>query len=401
MDKKLTVKVGPIKIGGKNPIAIQSMTNTNTEDVEKTAAQCIELAKAGSEMVRVTVNTEKAAAAISKIRKILNKKGYEDLPLIGDFHFNGHLLLKNYPECAKILDKYRINPGNVGFGKNHDENFDEFIKIAIKNKKPVRIGVNSGSVDQELLAKLLTKNSKLKKSNSPDDVLIEAMVKSTIESAKTAEKLGLKQNQIVLSIKMSDVQNTVKAHELLVKKTKKHPYIIHVGLTEAGSGDKGLISSSAALAILLQQGIGETIRISLTQEPGESRTKEVEACRLLLQSLGLRYFSPQVTSCPGCGRTSSTAFQKLAKQVTDNIQKKLPLWVKKYPNCRKLKIAVMGCVVNGPGESRHADIGISLPGNGEAPICPIYIKGKLYKNISGKDIGKQFIKILEELVKKL
>lgn len=410
------VKIGSTKIGGGNVIAIQSMTNTNTEDAKKTAAQCIELANAGAELVRITVNTEKAAKAVPQIRKILNEKCCSHIPLIGDFHFNGHDLLEKYPECAKALDKYRINPGNVGFGKNHDDNFAKIIKIAIKNKKPVRIGVNSGSVDQEVLAKLMNKNAKLESPgtynssispespntaefpNSPEDVLIDAMVKSALDSAKYAEKLGLKQNQIILSVKMSDVQQTIKAHELLTKRMTAHPYAIHLGLTEAGTGDKGVIASAAALSILLQKGIGNTIRISLTPEPGQSRTKEVEACKHLLQSLGLRYFAPVVTSCPGCGRTSSTEFQKLARKINAHIQKKLPTWLKKHPECCKTKIAVMGCVVNGPGESRHADIGISLPGNGEKPVCPVYIRGKFYKNLKGSHIAEDFLKILEGFI---
>ena len=374
-----TVFVRSIKIGGQNPIVIQSMTDTDTADAKATAKQCMQLVDAGAEMVRMTVNTNFAAAKVSEIRKILNAHGYKDLPLIGDFHFNGHILLKDFPEMAKTLDKYRINPGNVGKG---DKNFSEIIKIAVANNKPVRIGVNWGSFDKK--------------------ISMEAMVSSAIHSAELAEKLGLKQNQIILSVKTSTVQSTVKAYQLLVEKMQKnkHLYALHLGLTEAGSGIQGLISSSAALAILLQQGIGDTIRISLTPTHGEPRTQEVKACKSLLQSLGLRYFTPQITSCPGCGRTDSAFFQKITKEINAAIEKKLPTWLKKYPQIAKLKIAIMGCAVNGPGEASHADIAISLPGRMEKKVAPVYIKGRFVKSLQGQKIPRQFIQLLEDYIRK-
>ncbi len=353
------VKIGKIKIGSKNPVAIQSMTNTDTANATATAKQCMELADAGAELVRITVNNEKAAAAVPKIRKILDAKGYKDLPLIGDFHYNGHSLLEKFPETAKTLDKYRINPGNVG------GHFDSIIKIAKKLNKPVRIGGNWGSMDDK------------------------DMVKNIIASASRAEKLGLKQNQIVLSVKTSEVQDTVEAYELLVKKTAKHPYAIHLGLTEAGSAAKGLISSSAALAILLQKGIGDTIRISLTPKPDQSRTEEVKACRILLQALGLRQFHATVTSCPGCGRTDNKVYQHLAAEVEK--------FISKTTNFPPIKIAVMGCHVNGPGEARHADIALCLPGKSEEKIAQVYKKGKFCKNLVGKNIIKEFLEILKSL----
>lgn len=378
-----------VKIGGKNPIVIQSMTDTDTADAKATAAQCMQLADAGSEMVRLAVNTNLASAKIPEIRKILDAKGYKNLPLIGDFHFNGHILLKDFSEMAKTLDKYRINPGNVGGKDKYNHNFSEIIKIAVSNNKPVRIGVNCGSLD-----------ARLAKPKSEGDVIISAMVESAIRSAESAEKLGLKQNQIILSVKMSDVQDMVKAYQLLAERMQKnkHLYAIHLGLTEAGSGMQGIVSSSAALAILLQQGIGDTIRVSLTPEHGGPRTKEVEVCKTLLQSLGLRYFKPQIISCPGCGRTNSAFFQKLTKEINEKIEKKLPAWQKKYPQTAKLKIAIMGCAVNGPGEAKNADIAISLPGKTEKKVAPVYIKGKFVKTLSGNKIAEQFIKLIENLL---
>lgn len=399
-----TVLVGGIKIGGKNPIVIQSMTNTDTADAKSTAKQIIELADAGSELVRMTVNTNLAAAQIPEIRKILDAKGYKNLPLIGDFHFNGHTLLQDFPEMAKTLDKYRINPGNVGYGDKHDYNFSTIIKIAIENNKPVRIGVNWGSLDQDLLTEMMNKNSRLRIPKSDKEVIIDAMVESALRSAELGEKLGLKQNKIILSVKMSIVQDMIKAYELLEARMQKnkHLYTLHLGLTEAGVGMQGLVSSSAALAILLQQGIGDTIRISLTPIPTQPRTKEVEACRTLLQSMGFRHFKPQVTSCPGCGRTDSIFFQKLAEEVNYYVTKNLKKWQKEYPNSAdkiaELKIAVMGCVVNGPGESKHADIAISLPGRMEKSVAPVYIKGKFIKSLQGKKIPQQFIKLLEDYI---
>ncbi|MEK7548054.1 MAG: flavodoxin-dependent (E)-4-hydroxy-3-methylbut-2-enyl-diphosphate synthase [Patescibacteria group bacterium] len=395
-----TVLVRGVKIGGQNPIVIQSMTDTDTADAKATAKQCMQLADAGAEIVRMTVNTQFAAQKVPEIRKILDANGHKDLPLVGDFHFNGHILLKDFPKMAKTLDKYRINPGNVDNSDKHSRNFSEIIKIAIGNNKPVRIGVNWGSLDQDLLTNLMTKNARLSKPKSDKDVIVDTMVESALRSAELAEKLKLKQNQIVLSVKMSVVQDAVKAYQLLVDKMQKnkHLYALHLGLTEAGSGLQGLISSSTALAILLQQGIGDTIRISLTPTCDQPRTKEVEACKTLLQSLGLRYFTPQITSCPGCGRTDSTFFQKLTKEINTAIEKKLPAWLKKYPQITKLKIAVMGCAVNGPGEAKNADIAISLPGKTEKKIAPVYTKGKFVKTLSGKNIPEQFIKLVQKII---
>lgn len=369
------------------------MTNTDTADAKETAKQCMELADAGSELVRITVNSNLAAPAVPEIRKILDESGYKDLPIIGDFHFNGHTLLKEFPEMAQALDKYRINPGNVkGFG--------EIIKIAIQNEKPVRIGVNWGSLDQELFTRMMEENAKLKNPKSDKEVIIDALVESALSSAKKAEALGLQQNKIVLSVKMSVVQDVIEAYRLLAKRMKHHPYALHIGLTEAGAGMQGLISSSAALSVLLQEGIGDTIRISLTPEPGASRTEEVKACRTLLQSIGRRYFRPQVTSCPGCGRTESTFFQELAQQVNEHIDKSMREWIKKYPRVTELKIAVMGCVVNGPGEAKHADIAISLPGKMEAPVAPVYIDGKFFQSLKEPNIPAQFREILENYIEK-
>lgn len=399
--KTPTVDIRGIKIGGKNPIVIQSMTNTDTADAESTVRQCIQLADAGSEIVRMTVNTNFAAPKVPEIRKMLDAQGYEALPLIGDFHYNGHILLKEFPQMATALDKYRINPGNVGYGDKHDYNFATIIKIAIENNKPVRIGVNWGSLDQDLLTEMMNKNAKLKSPKTDKQVIIYAMVESALRSAKLAEKIGLPQNKIILSVKMSIVQDMVKAYELLAKHMlkNKHLYALHLGLTEAGIGMQGLVSSSAALAILLQQGIGDTIRISLTPTPTQPRTKEVEACKTLLQSLGYRHFQPQVTSCPGCGRTDSTFFQELAEKTNSYIAKQMPIWQKEHPQVAQLKIAVMGCVVNGPGESKHADIAISLPGKSEKPVAPIFIKGKFVKSLTGKKIPEQFMEILEDFIK--
>lgn len=364
-----TVKIRNVKLGGKSPIVIQSMTNTDTANVKSTAAQCIELYEAGSELVRITVDNENSAAAVPKIRKILDAKGYKDLPLIGDFHFIGHKLLEKYPQCAKTLDKYRINPGNVGFGKSRDENFEKIIKIAVKNKKPVRIGGNWGSLD------------------SDKEIIIDALVKSTLDSAKLAEKLGLKRNQIVLSVKASDVQDVITAYELLVKKMGRKPYALHLGLTEAGSGLQGIISSTAALAILLQKGIGDTIRISLTPQAKEPRIREVQACKHLLQSLNLRQFHSKIVSCPGCGRTDNTLFQKIVKEVNEYADKN---------DLNNLHIAVMGCIVNGPGESRQADIALHLPGKNERQTASVYIKGKFSQTLKGDNITEEFIEIIKK-----
>lgn len=358
-------------MGGRNPVVVQSMTDTKTSEVGKTVAQVIQLVHAGSEIVRITVNDEAAAKAVPRIRASLDKKGYSRIPLVGDFHFNGHLLLEKYPECAANLDKYRINPGNSG----KDENFEKFIEIAIVNKKSVRIGANAGSLEAKAV-----KTSKN---------IVDAIVNSALSSAVKAEKLGLPKNKIVLSVKMSDVQETVKAYEQLAAKSD---YALHLGLTEAGAGEQGIISSTAALAILLQKGIGDTIRVSTTPTPTTPRSHEVYLAREILQALGLRTFHPKVISCPGCGRTSSKAFQSLAGKVRAHLMKKHP--------AATITVAVMGCIVNGPGESRSADIGISLPGNNEDPICPVYMGGKFHKSLKGKNIPQQFIKLLDEFIKK-
>lgn len=383
-------------MGGDNPIVIQSMTDTNTEDVEASVKQTIELIEAGSELVRLTVNTEKAAQAIPKIKQALIEQGY-NTPLVGDFHYNGHILLTNYPEMAAALDKYRINPGNVGVGEKHNYNFGLMIETAIQHQKPVRIGVNGGSLDQELLLKLMDENAQSETPLSDKDIFIETMVQSALQSAEEAERLGLPGDRIVLSVKMSDVQDVIKAYKVLSERCQ---YALHLGLTEAGMGMKGVVASSAALAILMQEGIGDTIRISLTPEPGAPRAKEVENCQLLLQTMSFRQFRPLVTSCPGCGRTSKGFFRELAQQVNQHIVKQMPQWKDQYPGVEALNIAVMGCIVNGPGESKHADIGISLPGNAEQPIAPVYIEGKRHKVLQDENIPEQFIEILENYIKK-
>lgn len=359
------VKIGKAKIGGDNPILIQSMTNTDTSDYKKTSTQCIDLFLAGADMVRIAVDNEKSAEAVPKIRKILDQKGFKNFPLIGDFHFNGHKLLNDFPQCAKYLDKYRINPGN-------EKDFEAFINLAIKYDKPVRIGINGGSVKE-------------------NDV--NSIVDFALSSAIKAEKLGLKNDKIILSVKRSDIEGTIEAYELLVKKmmkTKKR-YAIHLGLTEAGSGLKGIVSSTLALGELLKKGIGDTIRVSITPQNGKQRTEEVKVCKEILQALGLRFFKPQVTSCPGCGRTDNKFFQKLVKEITDEIENKI-----KIPS---LKIAIMGCVVNGIGEAKTADIALCLPGKSERKIAQVYVKGKLYKNITSGNFSKAFMKILEEYIK--
>ncbi|OGX05518.1 MAG: 4-hydroxy-3-methylbut-2-en-1-yl diphosphate synthase [Omnitrophica WOR_2 bacterium GWA2_47_8] len=393
--KTPTVKIGQVSIGSDHPIVIQSMTDTPTADVSLTVKQTIELIETGSELVRWTVNNDEAAAGAVESIKVLKDKGF-NTPIIGDFHFNGHTLLKKHKDCAKALSKYRINPGNVGKGNRHDENFSEIIKIAVENDKPVRIGVNWGSLDQELLTHLMDKNAKSKNPKDAREVTLDAMLESALQSAGLAEKIGLKKNKIILSAKMSILQDMVAAYSRLARKCD---YPLHLGLTEAGSDIQGISSSSAALGILLQQGIGDTIRVSLTPQPGVPRSREVEVCKQLLQSLGLRYFKPSVTSCPGCGRTTSDYFQYLAKDINEHISFKMPSWKKEFPGVEKLKIAVMGCVVNGPGESRHADIGISLPGASEKPIAPVYIDGKQYTTLKGERIKEEFIVILETHLK--
>ncbi|MBI5024162.1 MAG: flavodoxin-dependent (E)-4-hydroxy-3-methylbut-2-enyl-diphosphate synthase [Candidatus Omnitrophica bacterium] len=390
------VAIGPVLLGGGHPVVIQSMTDTPTANVEKTLRQVIELIEAGSEMVRLTVNDDDAARAVPGIVKALRGQGYT-APIIGDFHFNGHTLLAKHPDCARFLDKYRINPGNVGRGQRHDENFTRIVKIAVEHNKPVRIGVNWGSLDQEMLTALMDQNAKLKNPRDAKEVAYKAMIQSALSSAELAQKCGLKKDQIVISVKMSVLQDMVTVYSLLVKECD---YALHLGLTEAGSDVQGIASSAAALAILLQQGIGDTIRISLTPQPNVSRTKEVEACKHLLQSMGLRYFAPSVTSCPGCGRTTSDYFQYLARDINEHIQRNMPGWKKRYPGVERLKIAVMGCVVNGPGESRHADIGISLPGASEKPIAPVYADGKQLTILKGGHIKEEFIHLLEDYLRK-
>jgi len=385
-----TIKIGNIKIGGGNPVIIQSMTNTDTSDVDATVQQSIDLAKAGSEIIRLTINTQFAAQAIPHIRKKLDQQGYNTLPIIGDFHFNGHKLLRDYPEMAATIDKYRINPGNLGIGDKHDKNFETIIKIAIKNKKAIRIGVNGGSLDEELLTKMMDENSP-----SP---FVNAIVESAWQSAQMAEKLGLANDKIILSLKTSDLQETVKSYEQITERMQKENkyYALHLGLTEAGSGIQGIVSSAAALSILLQKGIGDTIRVSITPNKNTPRSQEVEVCKQLLQSMGFRYFKPKITSCPGCGRTSSTFFQDLAASVNQAIEEKLPIWKEKYKEVEKLKISIMGCIVNGPGEAKHSDIAIALPGKMEKNLAPVYIKGKYIKSLESPKILEKFIEIIEE-----
>ncbi len=390
------VKIDHISLGGSFPVVIQSMTDTPTANIEKTVQQTVELIEAGSELVRWTVNDDAAAKAVPESIKIIRDKGYKT-PIIGDFHFNGHTLLSKNKDCAKALSKYRINPGNVGKGDRHDENFSSIVKIAVEHNKVVRIGVNWGSLDQELLTDLMDKNAKLKKPKEAQEVMYDAMIQSALTSAELAQKCGLKKDKIVLSVKMSILQDMVNVYQRLAQKCD---YVLHLGLTEAGGDVQGISSSSAALAILLQQGIGDTIRVSLTPQPNISRAREVDVCKNLLQSMGLRYFAPSVTSCPGCGRTSSNYFQYLARDINEHITRSMPMWKTKYQGVEKLKIAVMGCVVNGPGESRHADIGISLPGASEKPMAPVYVDGKELKMLKGDKIKEEFVDILEDYLRK-
>ncbi len=393
--KTPVVQIGNLALGGLCPVRIQSMTDTPTADVEATLAQTRELIVAGSELVRWTINDDKAAKGAAQAIAVLRREGIQT-PIIGDFHFNGHILLKNNPQTAKALDKYRVNPGNVGKGKLHDDNFAQIVKIAVDNGKAVRIGVNWGSLDQELLTDLMDTNAKRKNPHNFRDVTIEAMTQSALRSAEHAITLGLPKEKIVLSVKMSILQDMVKAYERLAKKTD---LALHLGLTEAGADMKGAVSSSAALAILLQQGIGDTIRVSLTPQPNVGRAKEVEVCKELLQSMGFRYFAPSVTSCPGCGRTSSNYFQYLAQDINAHIKLKMSAWKNQYPGVEQLKIAVMGCVVNGPGESLQANIGISLPGASEKPVAPVYVDGREIATLKGDHIKEEFIVILDDYVK--
>jgi (E)-4-hydroxy-3-methylbut-2-enyl-diphosphate synthase len=385
--------VGGVPVGSAHPIVVQSMTNTDTADVPGTVQQAAALARAGSELVRVTVNNEAAAAAVPEIVKGLDRIGIA-VPIVGDFHYNGHLLLTRYPACAEALAKYRINPGNVG-GKRHDENFRAIVEVAIANDKPVRIGVNWGSLDQQLLTEMMDANARLDEPRDTRDVTMDTMVESALQSAALAEESGLAHDRIVLSAKVSGVQDLVDVYRMLAARCD---YPLHLGLTEAGLGAKGIIASTAGLSILLEEGIGDTIRVSLTPAPGGDRTEEVQVAQQVLQSLGLRSFSPQVTSCPGCGRTTSTFFQQMAQEIQDYLRAKMPVWREDRPGVEEMKVAVMGCVVNGPGESKHANIGISLPGTFEEPKAPVYVDGRLMLTLKGDAIVPEFLEILEDYV---
>lgn len=385
-----------VTVGGDAPVRVQSMTNTDTADAVATAIQIKELALAGSELVRITVNTPEAAAAVPYVREQLDRMGV-DVPLIGDFHYNGHTLLTDFPACAEALSKYRINPGNVGKGNKRDRQFGQMIDAAMRWDKAVRIGVNWGSLDQELLAELMDQNSRRVQPWDARQVMYEALVVSALESAKRAEEMGLSSKQIILSCKVSGVQDLISVYRSLAQRCD---YALHLGLTEAGMGTKGTVASTAALSVLLQEGIGDTIRVSLTPQPGESRTQEVVIASEILQALGLRTFVPSVTACPGCGRTTSTTFQELTKQIDDFLRAQMPVWRVSYPGVESLKVAVMGCIVNGPGESKHADIGISLPGTGEAPAAPVFIDGHKALTLRGENIAQDFQKIVENYVEK-
>lgn len=391
--KSVPVKVGSVWMGSGHPIVIQSMTNTDTADIDATVSQVKALAEAGSELVRVTVNNDDAAKAVPEIVSKLQSLGV-DVPIVGDFHYNGHLLLYRHPECAAALAKYRINPGNVG-SKRHDENFQAIIERAIEYDKPVRIGVNWGSLDQQLLTELMNENAARPNPKDAKQVTIDAMLESALRSATFAEQCGLSRDKIVLSAKVSGVQDLIMVYRRLAASCD---YALHLGLTEAGMGAKGIIASTAGLAVLLQEGIGDTIRISLTPAPGGDRTEEVQVAQQILQSLEIRSFTPQVTSCPGCGRTTSTFFQEMAETIQDHIKEQMPVWRKVHPGVEELKVAVMGCVVNGPGESKHADIGISLPGTFEEPKAPVYIDDRLHTTLKGDGIVEEFIDLLESYV---
>jgi (E)-4-hydroxy-3-methylbut-2-enyl-diphosphate synthase len=388
------VSIGGVKVGGANPIVVQSMTNTDTADVTSTVNQVIALAKAGSELVRVTVNTEAAAAAVPKIVDTLNMLGVR-VPIIGDFHYNGHLLLKKYPACARALAKYRINPGNVNIGKKHDDNFRTMIEAAIEYGKPVRIGVNWGSLDGALLTRMMDENNRLPEPKGAREVTLDAIVASALLSAEAAERYGLPRERIILSAKVSGVQDLIDAYRSMAARSD---YALHLGLTEAGLGAKGIVATTAALSVLLQEGIGDTIRASLTPLPNGDRTDEVVVSQQILQSLGIRSFSPQVTACPGCGRTTSTFFQDMADQIQTYLRQRMPAWKGQYEGVETMKVAVMGCVVNGPGESKHANIGISLPGTFEDPVAPVYIDGKLAMTLRGDAIVAEFIGLLNKYV---
>jgi len=388
------VDVAGVKVGGNHPIVVQSMTNTDTADVANTVNQVMALARAGSELVRVTVNTEQAAAAVPKIVDCLDKFGVR-VPIIGDFHYNGHILLRKYPECARALAKYRINPGNVNIGKKHDDNFRTMIEVAIEYHRPVRIGVNWGSLDQALLTRMMDENSRLPEPKDAREVTLEAIVVSAVESAAAAERYGLGHDRIILSAKVSGVQDLIDVYRALAARCD---YPLHLGLTEAGMGSKGIVATTAGLAILLQEGIGDTIRASLTPLPNGDRTEEVIVSQQILQSLGIRSFTPQVTACPGCGRTTSTFFQEMADQIQTYLREQMPLWKAKHSGVESMKVAVMGCVVNGPGESKHANLGISLPGTFEEPKAPVFVDGRLITTLKGDHIVTEFIGMLNDYV---
>jgi (E)-4-hydroxy-3-methylbut-2-enyl-diphosphate synthase len=389
-----TVRIGQVRVGWEVPVVVQSMTNTDTADVAGTIEQVAALALAGSEIVRVTVNNDEAAAAVPRIVEGLDKRGLR-VPIVGDFHYNGHLLLKKFPATARALSKYRINPGNASIGKKDNDNFQVMVECAVENQKPVRIGVNWGSLDQSLLTRMMDENSRLAQPLPAREVMMEAMVRSALDSAAAAERYGLGRDQIILSAKVSGVRDLIDVYTNLAARCE---YPLHLGLTEAGMGAKGLIASTAGLAPLLLAGIGDTIRVSLTPKPGGDRTEEVLAAQQVLQSLGIRSFMPQVTSCPGCGRTTSTYFQELAEQIQSHLRNSMPEWRKKYPGVEELKLAVMGCVVNGPGESKHANLGISLPGTFEEPKAPVYVDGKLFTTLKGDTIVAEFKQILDKYV---
>ena len=394
--KSIPVKVGNIIVGGNSPIIIQSMTNTDTADIDSTYKQILDLSNAGSEIVRVTVDREDSAKSLPYIKEKLLKVGC-NVPIVGDFHYIGHSLLKKFPDCAKTLDKYRINPGNVGFKEKKDIQFSSMIEEAIKNNKPVRIGVNWGSLDQDLLSDLMDENSKLKKPLDAESVTKKALIVSALASAKRAEELGLKKEQIIISCKVSELHTLVEVYDELAKKCK---YSLHLGLTEAGMGIKGIVSSTAALSLILSKGIGDTIRISLTPKPEGDRREEVYVAQEILQNLGIRSFAPKVTACPGCGRTTSKVFQELAEKIQIYIREQMPNWKKKYNGVESLKLAVMGCIVNGPGESKNADLGISLPGTGETPTMPVFIDGKKTHTLRGKNVTDDFKKIIHQYIEK-
>jgi len=390
------VMVGPVAIGGGAPVVVQSMTNTDTADAEATARQVAELWRAGSELVRITVNSPEAAAEVAGIRARLDAMGC-DVPLIGDFHFNGHKLLTQFPECARALAKYRINPGNVGKGAKRDEQFATMIEAAIRYGKPVRIGVNWGSLDQALLARLMDENARRDEPHDAAEVMREAVIRSALESANQAEAWGLPAERVVISCKMSGVQDLIGVYRELARRCG---YALHLGLTEAGMGSKGIVASSAAMAVLLQEGIGDTIRVSLTPEPGGDRTREVVVAQEILQTMGIRSFTPMVAACPGCGRTTSTVFQELAARIQSYLRAQMPVWRERYPGVEEMRVAVMGCVVNGPGESKHADIGISLPGTNELPVAPVYVDGAKTVTLKGEGIAEQFQALVEDYVRK-